>query len=43
MKNLCKYVGKFFLVFASLLIVAGPASLGAVAVEEIPQSINSKR
>lgn len=43
MKNIWKFTGKFFLSIAALIIVAGPASLGSIAVEEVPESIKNNR
>lgn len=43
MKKFWKSTGKIFLSIAALIIVAGPASLGSIAVEEVPKSIKNRR
>lgn len=43
MKKFSKLIGQALLSIAALIVVVGPASLSAVAVEEMPESINSKR
>lgn len=43
MKKTCKLIGGFFLSLSALVITAGPASLGGVAVEELPESMKAKR
>lgn len=43
MKKLCKFMGTFFLSIAALVAVIGPASMNNYAIEEIPESIQSKR
>lgn len=43
MKNMFKIFGRILLSFSALIIVAGPASWGSIGIEEIPESIKSKR
>lgn len=43
MKKICKVMGSICLGIAALIAVIGPASLGGVAVEEMPESIKNKR
>jgi hypothetical protein len=43
MKKICKLMGTALLSVAALIAVIGPASLGGVAVEEMPNSVKNKR
>lgn len=43
MRKTCKFIGGFLLSLSALIIVVGPASMGGVAVEEMPESIKNKR
>jgi hypothetical protein len=43
MKKICKLMGTIFLSVASLIAVIGPASIGSIAVEEMPESIKNRR
>ena len=43
MKKMYKLMGTMLLGLASLIVVVGPASLGSIGVEEIPESIRNKR
>lgn len=43
MRKICRIMGSICLGVAALIAVIGPASVGGVAVEEMPKSIKSKR
>lgn len=43
MKYICKVIGKVFLGLSSLFIIASPASMEYVGLEELPESIKNKR
>lgn len=43
MKKISKLVGTALLSFAALVAMIGPASIGGVAVEEMPNSMKNKR
>lgn len=43
MKKIYKFMGTMLLGLASLIIVVGPASMGGIAVEEMPESIKNSR
>lgn len=43
MEKLCNLIGKTFLAVAAVIILIGPASINGIAVEEMPDSIKSKR
>jgi len=43
MKRIYKVMGTALLSMAALIAFVGPASLGGVAVEEMPESMKNKR
>lgn len=43
MKKICKLMGSALLGIAALIMVVGPASLNLLAVEDMPESMKSKR
>lgn len=43
MKKISKLMGTALLSFAALIAMVGPASMGGISVEEMPNSIKNKR
>lgn len=43
MKKVYKLIGTALLSVAALFVMVGPASVGGIAVEEMPNSIKNKR
>ena len=43
MRRISKLMGTALLSFAALIAMIGPASIGGVAVEEMPNSMKNKR
>lgn len=43
MKNIYRHIGGILLSFAALITIIGPASAAQIAVEEMPESMKSRR
>lgn len=43
LKKICKFLGTIFLGMAAFITITGPASVSSVGIEEIPESMRSKR